>query len=341
MAFGAYGVEQKDGNANNGDKVNVNFDELNEYVVKTAQLEQPETLIGYVAGIYDLGMQDMPDSEVVFAGSEEEEAEIITQYPSTYFKNGTDPQTKKPVRLKCWPNKPQQCITMAIDFPDIIVDKGQFFGESKPMPLRLYLGGQFYIENAGMVVARPTPLRIRKNKDGKWSFDSKHLLHKMAVGCKLINADGVFLPQQIDELLGKPFQFSAQVFFKESKGKKYYTENIKFVGGLGRGQVAPELTTTPFVVQFDGKNPEESIKELRAHIVNTIKRANNYASSGIKKQIDALRYNKEADKEQKEDDVPEAPKKQPKAKAAPVSSMDDDIPFAPIGLQNKLSIHWM
>ena len=327
MSFNVYGNTEQ--STENKSESKVDFDEINQYVVETAQLEQPETLVGYVAAIVDLGLQEQPDAEVPFVGTAEDEAKAVAEKPATYFKDGFDPETKKPTRYKCWPQKPVQCVTLAIDFPEIIVDKGQFFGDSKPLPLRLWLGGQFYIQGAGMVVARPTPLKVRKNPEGKWSFDKKALFHKMAVAAKLIDADGVFLPQDIDKLLGKAFQFQAHVFFKESKGKEYYTENVKFVSGLGRGQKEPEKLTEPYVVMFDGKNSEDAIKELRNHIVNTIKRANNYEGSGIKKQIETLRYNKEAASPKQEENIPEAPKKVSKPTPKPVDDDLDnqDLPF--------------
>lgn len=332
MAFDAYGTTQQESTSN---QPKVDFNEINKYVVEAAQLEQPETLVGYVASIIDLGLQDMPDGEAVFVGDAEDEEKAIAEKPDTYFKDGIDPTTKKPVRLKCWPQKPQQCVTLAIDFPEIIVDKGQFFGESNPLPLRLFLGGQFYLNDVGMVVGRPTPLKLRKNTEGKWSLDKKNLFHKMAVNAKLINADGVFLPQDIDKLLGKAFQFQAQVFFKEVKGKQYYTENIKFVGGLGRGQKEPEKLTEPYMVEFNRKNSDESIKELRAHVVNTIKRAKNYNTSVIKRQIEELRFNKNAAPEAEKEEVkeiPAAPKKAAQPKPTPAQQADsfeisDDLPF--------------
>lgn len=285
MSFQVYGSQQNEGKKQSS----VDFDEINKYVVETANLQDRETLIGYVSQIIDLGTQEQPDSEVVFVGSEEDERAEIAKNPNTYFKNGVDQTSKKPVRLKCWPNKPIQCVAVAVDFPDIMVDKGKFFGDSKPLPLRLYLGGQFYMENVGMILQRPTPLKVNKSL-GNWSFDKKHLFYKMAVGSKLIKDGDLFLPKDIDKLLGKAFQFEAQVFFKKgSNGKSYYTEYIKYVGGLGRGQSEPELLTKPMLLQFNVENEEQAVKELRSHVVNTIKRASNYQGSVIQKQIESLR----------------------------------------------------
>lgn len=306
----------------------VNFDEVNKYVVETAKLYERETLVGYVAQIVDLGTQNLPDAENVFKGTPEQEAEETAKYPDTYFKDGIDPDTKQKCRLKCYPQKPQQCVAFAIDFPEIIIDKGQFFGESKPLPLRLWMGGQFYTEGAGMVVGRPTPLKVtnldKTRKTKVWSMAQNSLPYKMAVAAKLIKPGEAFLPQRIDELLGKSFQFSAQVWFKESKGKEYYTEYVNFVGALGRGQKEAEHLTSPYVVQFNEQNPDDAIRELRAHVVNTIKRANNYQGSKIQAQIEALRGKKEGGAT--------TPSAQPEARPAPQNndfdSFDDsDTPF--------------
>lgn len=322
MSFQVYGSEQKEG----GSGSKVDFDELNSYVVETAQLEQRETLVGYVAMMVDLGTQEQPDSEVVFTGNEEDERKAVAEMPNTYFKDGIDQQTKKKVRLKCWPNKPVQCVAVAVDFPEIILDKSKFFGESKELPLRLWLGGQFYTEGAGMVIGRPTALKVNK-KLGDWSLDQKNLFHKMAVAAKLVKPNEVFLPQRIGELLGKAFQFEAQVFFKESKGKKYYTEYIRFVSGLGRGQSEPELLTEPMMIQFYQENPEDAVKELRNHVVNTIKRASNYDGSVIQKQIEELRYNPNKPSSSG-DSAAQDSKKDGKVEQTPeYDSFDSDIPF--------------
>lgn len=332
--FDVYGSEQKDSTKAS----NVDFDAINKYVVETAGLQDRETLIGTVSAIIDLGTQEQPDAEVVFNGDEEDERKAISEKPLTYFKDGFDQDTKKPVRLKCWPQKDIQCVAVAVDFPDIVVDKGQFFGESKPLPLRLYLGGQFYMENSGMVVQRPTPLKVNK-KLGDWSLDQKHLFYKMAVASKLIKPGEVFKPQRINELLGQSYQFEAQVFFKESKGKEYYTEYVKYVGALGRGQKATELDNEPIMIQFNKENDPIAIKELRAHVVNTMKRASNYEGSVVKKQIEEVRgvfTKQESTKETKVDSDQDGPSEvieekaetKPKAQHEPVyDNLEDDLPF--------------
>lgn len=325
MSFDAYSAAASD----NSNKPKIDFDALNQYVVEACGLQDRETLIGYVSAIVDLGTQAQPDSEVTFTGSPAQEDEERASKPSTYFKDGFDPVTRKPVRLKCWPNKPIQSVAIAVDFPDIMLDKGKFFGESNPKPLRLWLGDTFYVEGTGMIVARVTPLKVNK-KLGNWSFDQKHLFYKMAVACKLIKNGECFLPNDIDKLLGKAFQFDAQVFFREGKdGKKYFTEKVKFSTGLGRGQSEPELKTEPFLIQFNRKNDPAKLKEVRNHVINTIKRAENYQGSLIQKQIEegASQVPEQPTQVTQTAKVSQTVQQKPKVTKPVIEEDDDSIPF--------------
>lgn len=323
MAFRTTNIAKSD----NSTKVEVNYDELNKYVIETAGLQERENLIGYISGIVDLGEQNQNDAEVIFTGSAEDEQAEIEKNPNTYFEDGFDPVSKKQVRYKKWPQRPVQCVAIAVDFPDIMIDKGQFFGKSNSQPLRLWMGGSFYIQGAGMVVGRPTPLKINKSS-GQWSFDKKHLFHKMAVASKLIKADEPFLPSSIDSLLGKSFQFEVQVFFKNSKGKDYYTEYIKYLGGLGRGQQAHEPVNEPFLIEFDGDLTQENMSNLRSHIINTIKQANNYEGSKIAEYLEG-RSQATASPKQEEKPKANPPAAKKVAAKAPVveEDPDDSCPF--------------
>lgn len=313
MSFKVTAVTKSQGSSTN----KVDYDALNKFTVETADLQERQTLVGYIAGIVDLGEQEIEDAEYPFDGTPEDESEIISKYPDTYFKDGISEQTKKPIRIKCFPQRPQQCVALAVDFPDIMIDKGQFFGKSNPQPLRLWTGGQFYIQGTGMVVGRPTPLKVVKMENGKWSFAKIHMLHKMAVAAKLVKPDEAFLPQDIDQLLGKSFQWEAQVHFKESKGKQYYTEYLKFQGALGRGQSGGEPKTELFLLQFDDENNQVALGNLRSHIINTIKKAENYQGSSIQHQLESISVEEGASAS--------SPAPAPKLPAKPSKPVEDEV----------------
>jgi hypothetical protein len=320
----------------------VDWDALNKYTIETAGLQLPETLAGVVVGIVDLGKQEQSDAEVVFVGTPEDEVKWIESNPNTYFKVGIDQQTKKRARLKCWPVKPTQCVAVAVDFPDIMLDKGQFFDnpDAEHKPLRMWLGNQFYTQGAGQVVASPTTLKVTNlNKGGEkgkeiWSLPTTNLFYKMAVASKIIEPGQAFDPSRIDEVLGQSYQFQAQIYMRKAPdGKEYMTEKIKFVGSLGRGQAVPENSTEPFLVQFNRINSEEAIKQLRSHVVNTIKQSTTYEGSAIQKQLEKSKTPVKAlETAPSASTLVPAPKPAAKpvktpAKAPPTDPDDSDAPF--------------
>lgn len=323
MSFEVYGSAS----SNKSSETKIDYDALNRYVVETCQLENGETLPGYISSIVDLGTQNLPDAEYVFDGDEEAEVDEIAKDERVYFKDGYDNEKKKPCRLKCVPQRPIQCVAISVDFPEIVLDKGQFFGNSSPKPLRLWLGGQYYLQGKGMVIARPTALKVvnldKTKKTKQWSFSPLHVLYKLAVSAKLIKPGEAFLPNDIDKLLGTSHQFNVQIFMKKGKdGKEYFNENIKLVGALGRGQTAPEIVDPAILVQFNKKNSPEGLKMLRSHVINTIKQASNYEGSMLQKQLEE---GKQEDEEQDEP-VKEAPKQEkakPAAKPKPAPVEDD------------------
>ena len=327
----AFKVKKQERSESNNNLPTVDWDAYHNYIVEKAGLQTQEVLIGYVAGIIDLGEQSQEDGKVVFTGTPEEEAEILEKFPHNYFEDGFDPVTKKPARFKRWPQKPLQAVTLAIDFPDIMLNHGQFFGEedSVEKPLRMYLGGQFYLQGKGMVVGRPLYLKYSNlsgdRKNPEWSLDKKHTLYNMAVGAKLVEKGRPFLPDDIDQLLGVSLQFDVQIFFKENKGKKYFTENIKFASGLGRGQKAIEPLSDPFLIQFGDEN--EHLSEVRSHVLNTIRQASNFEGSKIQKQLDAIHpANKDdSDMEEKPKSAPKPVEK--KTSKPPVKEEPEDDPF--------------
>ena len=289
MAFNTYGAEQSEKRESS-----VDYDALNKYVVETVQAEQPETMVGVVSMIVDLGTQKLPDAEyevddedkglTVDELNEKHKESIesgkITKYGMAY-DNG------KQVIKKFVPQKDRQAIVYAVDFPDVIIDKGQFFGQSNPQPLRLFSGGQFW-NGEKMIVQNMIALKVTKDDNieggSVWTMKPNTTLYKMALGAKIIETGKAFNPSRIDELLGKSLQFEIQVF---KNSKSYYTEKLKYVGGLGRGQQPLSLDKT-YMIEFNGDNDVEGLKQLRANIVNTIKNATNYQGSKIQQQLEGL-----------------------------------------------------
>lgn len=294
-------------------KPTVDFDALNDFVVEQVGCQQPETLNGVIVGIIDLGNQKLPDAEYdVDSGDEDLSVEELEAKYSAEIEAGKiskfdfvkDWSTRPPkdVIKKFVPQKDRQCISYCVDFPDVMLDKGQFFGEnSEPKPLRLYFGGQYYHQGLKkMIVQNLLPLKLSNiAKDPRnekvWSLNPKSQLHKMAVASKIINTGEAFLPDQIDELLGKTLQFKVQIGFNEKGDKKYYFEKMSFLGAIQRKDKPFENVET-FLIEMDGENDPEALKNLRKHIINTQMMATNWSGSSLEKQLNEVRPNSFSEK---------------------------------------------
>lgn len=309
MSFEVYGSETK---AQNTNKPKVDYAALDKYMVETCQLQNQETLSGVVSVVVDLGTQRQPDAQYKLDDEdkgltvEELEAKYASEmasnfepkdqnYKITKFANAYDNDSKSWQIMKFVKQPARQSIIYAVDFPDIIVDKGQFFGESKPLPLRLWAGGlnwnKYIGEKGAMLVNNVIPLKVTnigENGNKVWSMNPRSSLYKMAEGAKLISTGDAFEPKDVDKLLGKTLQFNVRIFMeKGSDGKLRYKEKLKFAAGLARGMPEKQVDKT-YLIQFNKENDPTALKELRYHVINTIKQATNYEGSIIQKQLEEL-----------------------------------------------------
>lgn len=266
---------------------NIDHNSLNVHTVEASGGGKTRNVVGIVSSILDLGVQELDDAKVLYVGDEAQEAKDIAAKPNTYFE--TDPEDNK--RYKRWPQVPQQSVALTVDFPQIIVDKGQFFGESQPLPLRMLLNGEWLFDKKDgsgkeMCVNRPYDLKETTKALGVWSLSPKSVLYRMAANNDLLNDDKSFHPAQIDQLLGKAFQFEIKLDLYVKGEKKYLNEHIKFLGSPAEGVPIPEIDDSLLsIVQFTEENTPESIKVLRASVKNTMRRASNFEGSTLQGQL--------------------------------------------------------
>jgi len=280
------------GNQVEGGGSKVDWKGLNEYVVETADVEQPTVIAGILSGVIDLGVQKQEPMTFLSELSEDEEKaemdkddRVSFETLDRYYDNG---KWLENVRVKRVKVKDTQAVALVVDFPDIMLNKGQFFdeGNTEERPLRMLVGGEFKPgKDSPIVVAKPFALTVRKNDktNNQWSMAHNSALYKMAVAAKVVKQGEPFLPDNLDQLVGKAFQFEIQIGFND---KDYYFEKCRFTAGLGRGQKAPEIDESLLhVVQFDEENDEQTLKEMRASIKNTMRKATNFEGSKIAEQL--------------------------------------------------------
>ena len=344
-------VENVGSNDNsNQDRPKVDWDARAAYLVEKAGTQKKaKAVIGIISGIVDLGLQVQEDAKMEWKGDEASEAEELEKNPEQYFE--TLPNDKGvPTRYKRWKVKPCQQVALTVDFPSIMVNQGQFFGDenAEEHPLRMLLNGEFYIKDVGKVVGKPYNIKETRNDDGSWSFKSNTQLHKLAAATDVLDDNRRFKPNMIGKLLGKAALFEIQLFLKPGNdGKQYLNEKIKLSGQVPDMMVPmiPELDQKYiYGVNFKGVQDPKVLKQLRQSVINTMKLAQNFEGSDIQKALEALANGKVENKQEapKQEEKPKAaPKAKKEAEPAPdFDAFDEDIPFAPVGLQEgKLFLH--
>lgn len=297
------------------------------------------SLPGVISGIIDLGIQKRPDSEEEFKGNEEDERMEVAADDRVYFKDKT--VKGKKIRLKCRPQRDAQQVAVVVDFPQIVVDKAKYFGaESNPSPLRLILNGETSLwmttrkeeDKRVRVLQKGFSLTETKHPNGKWGFDKKNTLFKLADAAGLVDDEGIFKPEQIDSLVGKIAQFEIRVYMKEVDDKSYYTEEIKLAGTVPEGLPLPEVDDDLLhMIQFDVENKPEDLKQLRQSVVNTMQRALNFEDSVVAEQLKERLSKMAVDQVSKQEAATTKPseKKEAVSKHDDVvdSDFDQDLPF--------------
>lgn len=278
----------------NSDRPKVDWDALNQHVIETVDLQQSEAVIGVISGIVGLGVQEQEPAEEDWKGEADQKEKLQNI-------EGAEVITKYGKEILTYPRKDREQVAVFVDFPQYMVDKGKFFGnESNPSPFRVMLNGEFMLNTGDgflKIVQRGYNLAISNHGDQNnkvWGFGKNSTLHKLGDATNSLNDKGCLLPQDLGKLLGKPILVNLQVFMKPSKkdaSKSYYTEYCKLQGKVPKmmAGMVPELDSKYlFGINFDSDNDPDHLKQLRASVKNTIKRAKNYEGSKIKDQLEAL-----------------------------------------------------
>lgn len=327
----------------NPETANVNFDEMNKYIVETVGCaDKPEAMIGVVSGVIDLGLQAQDDAKMkVVMTAAEEQAELDAERAKTgkdplqYFETLPDDKGV-PTRYKRWPVKAQRCAAINVDFPGTLINRGKFFDENgvgEELPFRGLLNNEFGLKGVGKVVGKPYSLREQRNDDGTWGFKNNTILFKLAQAVNALDAQGNFKPAYLGNLIGEAAMFNVHVFLNEHGGKQYLNEKLAFNGPVPKmmQSMVPVLDERfMHVVNFKGEQDLEVLKTLRQSVINTMKLAEDFEGSDVQRALIEIGKIKvgEAGNSTPQQSAPQ----QAKPQAAPqepidFDSFDSDIPF--------------
>lgn len=259
--------------------------------------------------------------------------------------------------------KPQKPCQQVVVFADLVADNVDYGGKIGRQQYRMLLNKSFQNVIQGINFTTVSPKDAKGNvMEGKpWTLHPANLLTKLAKATgneHIIYDDNKKDSLDISLLLNEPFM--CQVEVKETEGKKkdkdgnaIIYKNVNFKGAApipedddGEPLDVAELKQTPRCITFDNATVED-IQYIRASILNTIKKANDYVGSQMQKAIEAYEAANSGDsgeddgeQEQEEKPTPKvttkapakkavktAEKKRPASAPPPDDDMDDDIPF--------------
>lgn len=335
----------------------VDYEALQNHIIeKAGTQDKHRTITGYIGAYYSLGKQEQSPYEAIYEESAKDFANMkkfVDEGKATVKKGNIniDGTWHNDVMVYSKPRPPREAIALGIYFPQIIVDKAQFFeeGASDPRPLMLVMGGETFVKRlddsgrSEKVIQYPTFIQeTTNNPSGTWGLGQTTTLHKIGAALGLLNEHNLLKIERLGELLGKPLQFRMRVWNKPNKsGGTWYTEEVKYVSEVPEGLNPPEFDESYIHgINFDKPNDPDTVKNLRVEVVNTIKRAVNYEGSIIQKEIEEYRvYNKDNDQQTPPTEQPVAKVDTPAQKVTtqketvvdefvePELDFDDQIPF--------------
>lgn len=300
----------------------VNEDRANIFDTK----DKAKSRVGIISGIIDLGVQPVDDGHKKSDISLEDEEKYKEENPTNYFKDFTDPQTKKTERHVFWPQKAQRAVALTIDFPQFEYD---WEGDIGKKPFRFLLNGEFIPKGKkrnDVIVARTYDLKeTTKDFAPRWSLAKNSLLYKAAVATNVIKPDEPFTKKQIGELIGKAALFEVRFWLEDG----YANEKISFKGEVPEGMNVPVINEDSlYYINLDSENDESSVKQLRKAVKNTIKNSVSFEGSKIKEQYGKyFEAFKKDDKPSESNDVLEDKQAPSKADVQEEDPFGSDIPF--------------
>lgn len=292
--------------------------------------EKAKTVVGFISGYIDLGIQARGDYTEVYDPNSTKHKEKLEN--GSILDNRFNWDTKREENMVCTTKKPAPAFVFTVDFPQYMIDYGEGIGKR---PYRMMLGGEDWVKNDkgyNVPIIRSPFYKVQNtnNPVNKWALGNTTTLHKMASALDILNSDGLFTVDDIPSLFNKPLMFKVQAFNKENDKGSWFTEKVSFVSEVPDGLPLPEWDGSLFFgVNVNKENSSDMLDNLRITAINTIKRADDYDKSIIKKELDSRWETKKAKMDAEEgkvsdkDDVVKA-----KEAPAPVAdAVDDDNPF--------------
>ena len=289
-----------------------------EKVLEATDNGDSKNQVCFISGVVDTGTQPaiepytVYDADIEGGANYEKQQKLISADFGCFIENG-----KFHI-----PQKPVDSVVFFVDFPEILIDYGKFFGDgdSEPKPYRTLLAGEW----DGVA----TYTSLQPSSEGYGGKSRISVLAK-ATGCTKGNPPSNF---DIAELLGKPFTMDVAA---STGGDKNQYVNIRVSSPSSKHKAIPfpDHTVTPFGVGMNSENSDEAIKQIfrKSSLLARLALAEEWETSKLKAQIAAMKGDTNSESETSESQPePKAPTKakvETVTEVDPFNPFDDDIPY--------------
>lgn len=322
-AFGGVKLPQQPSAGGNGGGNNfpqVDYDKVNEAVLKAMGGEGKELRIGVVSNIYDLGTQAQDEQMIPLSDKDYTKHEWrLEKYEDG---NPKDPTAK--IEERWYKKQKQEClvytpppvkqVAITVDLPEIMFDYSVYTGADEPSlkPYRIILGKEGFIpkgrtDAAGTynLIAKPFKLshtNVNRGIEGAqphYAMAKIGKIYKMAEFAGVLDENENFHAEEVGKLIGKALMVEVETTIQKWNDKTTGEEKSKLVvdakvtGKLGprdvpfyESELLPKLTDDLFgFVIFDEENDEETLKKVNAAVINTMKLSPEFEGSKLQKQL--------------------------------------------------------
>lgn len=267
--------------SNGGGRGKVDYTALNthvsDHVYKAVGCEEgsPEPVKAVISGIVDCGVHQ---DEEVFKPIEEGSAADIKYRRELVEKKRASIEIVDGVEWYRYQAPATQELAYFVDFPEIIVDKGQFYGDSNPAPYRVLVGGKF----KGIPKTYKVSGYMNNNT---WMFGDSSYHTKLAKAAGINIKEG-FPQEDVLNLIGSGIYMDLETYLTDDG---YLREKVTNPSKLRRGEELPEYDydNLLFYIGMNEDNTPSDIEMLRGDLENYIKEASNYEGSKLQKQLEA------------------------------------------------------
>lgn len=287
--------------AGSSSESNIDWEGFNQHVADV--IGKNTSRIARVVSITDLGKQPRPNFKEKYDASKKEHIDAIKDKGAEvlvgeYYANNK----KENGEYISIPLKPNDQVSIVLDFPEVLVNYGKYFDDSGEDRFEAYTApamGSWWDKTQGekgMMLAKGIGLSCAPNKKAKsgWGYALNNTISRLALNC--VDKDGkpIYEEEVVDQdfdiglLLGGICTYTLGATISDCP-KKYFNLTVKDCAPKHAQITVPDVPCHIYGLSYAGGNAMEDLARIAKFkpILNTLTLGEGYEKSGLKADFTA------------------------------------------------------